>query len=700
MRWGNSYLFLLLLLLPIWGGFFIWSNWRQKRLLKKFCEEKFLSKLIPDYSFVRRLVRQALWLLAFLFFVVALAEPKWGYHFEEVVRKGSDLIIAVDVSNSMLAEDIKPNRLERVKRKIYDLLQMAKGDRIGLVAFAGKAILLCPLTLDYQAVDQFLESLNTDLIPVQGTDFTGALQIALKSFKDSKNSKAILLFTDGEDHGPELQSVLKELKEKNIPLYILGVGTPEGAPIPLPKGQGGFKRDEAGNVVVSKLNEKALANLALATGGEYVRSVTSDADLTELYAKGLKGALTGSEIKSGKKRVYETRFQWPLGFALLFLLAEFFVGERKRDSEGRLFSRKPTAVLKSFILFLFILNGLFFAWPAQAGVLSWFEKYQGKRAYQKNNYGEAQNYFSKSLVDDPKDLNSAYNLGNSYYKGGDYLKAAESYAKASQSKDPLLKERALYNLGNSFYKAGEWEKSIAAYEQALKVDSKDQEAQLNLEFVKKKLEEKKKQQSTAPQNSQGENKKQNSGDQNSDQSGDQSSSGEQNQNPQQNQNSQNSQQNSGESSQKDSQNPEQNNQNSQNQNQENSNSQQDPQNKQNSQDQKQDSEQKQNQNQNQNQNSSQGQGDDQKQDSQKNPSNANPQQNEQNSQKPEGKLEGKDSSTPQNQNPNQNPGNSGQTMKPEEAKALLDSVQEDASTILKGQVIQKLGKTKRVEKDW
>ncbi len=695
MRWGNSYLFLLFLLLPVLGAFFVWVNWRQNRLLKKFCEAKFLAKLIPDYSFVRPLVKQSLWLIAFIFLVVTLAEPKWGYHFEEVVRKGSDLIIAVDVSNSMLAEDIKPNRLERVKRKIYDLLQMAKGDRIGLVAFAGKAILLCPLTLDYQAVDQFLESLNTDLIPIQGTDFTGALQIALKSFKDSKNSKAILLFTDGEDHGPELQSVLKELKEKNIPLYILGVGTPEGAPIPLPKGQGGFKRDEAGNVVISKLNEKELANLAVASGGEYVRSVTSDADLTELYAKGLKGALTGSEIKSGKKRVYETRFQWPLGIALLLWLIEFFVGEKKRNSEGRLFLRKHNkAMLKSFFVFsVFVLNSLLFALPAQAGIWSWLEKYQGGTSYAKKDYAEAQNYFSKSLVDNPKDLSSAYNLGNSYYRGGDYLKAAESYAKAGESTNPILKERSLYNLGNSFYKAGEWEKSISAYEQALKIDAQDKEAQLNLEFVKKKLEEKKKQQSSAPQNSQGENKKQNSGDQNSDQSGQSSSSGEQKQNsdPNQNSKSQNSEQNS----QQDSQKQPQDSQNEQKQNEQKQNEQkQEAQNSnQNSQDQKQDSGQKNNSNQNNN-----GSGDDQKQDPSKNPSNPQQGQND-NSQKPEGKLEGRNQ--PSQAGQEQKPGTPGQTaMKPEEAKALLDSVQEDAAAILKGQVTQKLGKTKRVEKDW
>jgi Ca-activated chloride channel family protein len=330
MRWGDPRYFLLLLLIPFWVGLFIYLTKRRRQILARFCDEKFVEKLIPYLSRVRRIIKQVFWVLAFVFLSVALAEPQWGYHFEEVVRKGVDLMLVVDVSNSMLAEDVKPNRLERAKRKVYDLLKVAHGDRIGLIVFAGRSILLCPQTLDYQAIYQFLETLSTDLIPVQGTDLAGALKLAMKSFKDPKTSKAIMVFTDGEDFSSDLQTVAGELKQQKIPLYILGFGTPEGAPIPLPRGEGGFKRDEAGNVVITKLAERSMADLAVASGGEYVRSVTGDEDLNELYVKGLKSALSGSEIKASKKRVYESRFQWPLALGLIFLVVEMLIGENRR----------------------------------------------------------------------------------------------------------------------------------------------------------------------------------------------------------------------------------------------------------------------------------------------------------------------------------------------------------------------------------
>lgn len=329
MKWGNLTYLWLLALIPLFAVLFFWLHRQRKKWMRNFADAEFWPKLMPLTKLGRRIAKQMLWLLALLSFIVALAEPRWGYHFEDVVRKGVDIFLLVDISNSMMAEDIKPNRLERAKRKIYDLLKMSQGDRIGLIIFAGRAVVLTPLTLDYQAIHQFLESISPDLIPIQGTDLTGAISLALKSFKDPKSQKALLTFTDGEDQSSDLNKLITNLKEQKIPLYILGFGTTEGAPIPLPKGEGGFKRDDAGNLVISKLEEKSLMKLASETGGEYVRSVTSDEDLNELYAKGLKGAMSGSEIKSSKKRVYESRFQWPLGAGFLFLFLSYLISEVK-----------------------------------------------------------------------------------------------------------------------------------------------------------------------------------------------------------------------------------------------------------------------------------------------------------------------------------------------------------------------------------
>ncbi len=330
MQWGDTQYLLFLLLIPILTGLLIFLFKIRKKRIERFCDPQFIPTLIPLWSSSRLVLKQIFLVLAFVFLILCLAEPKWGYHFEEIIRKGNDLFLIVDLSNSMLAEDLKPNRLERAKRKIRDLLKMANGDRIGMIVFAGRSILICPLTLDYQAIEQFLNDLSPDLIPIQGTDLSGAFKLAINNFKDPKSSKALIVLSDGEDHSDELESTVNRLKEKKIPLYILGFGTPEGAPVPLPKGEGGFKRDRSGNIVISKLEEQTLADIAKKSGGVYIRSVTNDEDLNELYVKDLKGALKGNEIKSGKKRVYESRFQWPLAFALLILMIEFLISEDRK----------------------------------------------------------------------------------------------------------------------------------------------------------------------------------------------------------------------------------------------------------------------------------------------------------------------------------------------------------------------------------
>ncbi len=335
MRWGQSLYFLVLFLIPLGMVFFIFTEKKRVRDLLRLADSVLLSRLLPNFNSTRHKIRKLAFLISLFFLSLALAEPQWGYHWEDVVRKGVDLMLVVDLSNSMNAEDLKPSRLMRVRRKIQDLLKKVEGDRVGMVVFAGRAIQLCPLTLDYQAITQFIDSLSPDLIPIQGTDLSGALDLAMKNFKDPKSSKAILVMSDGEDFSEELKEIEGRLKKEAISVYVLGFGSIEGAPIPLEKGEGGFKRDSAGNVVLSKLEETTLGQLAASTGGIYVRSVTGDEDLDELYVKGLKGVLTDHEIKESKKRVYESRFQWPLAFGLLILVAEFLWREknlhRKKD---------------------------------------------------------------------------------------------------------------------------------------------------------------------------------------------------------------------------------------------------------------------------------------------------------------------------------------------------------------------------------
>lgn len=488
MKFAQPLYFIALIFLPLIALLFVFLFKKRQKNLQLFANIHSIQLLLPHFSPYRKVIKQALWLLTFFSLILALVGPQWGYHFEEVSRKGVDLFILADVSSSMMAEDLKPNRLEQLKRKVHDLLKLSQGDRIGLIVFAGKAVVLCPLTLDYQAIEQFIEDLSPDLISIQGTNMTEALRLARQSFKDTKTSKALFLITDGEDHSEALEKEVKELKQNQIPLYILGIGTAQGAPIPLEKGEGGFKRDEAGNVVVSQLKESVLSELALASGGEYTRSVTTDEDLNTLYVKGLKGALSSSEFKASKKKVYEHRYQWPLAFALLFLIIEFMFSDYKKA--GALF------------LFFFLLLT-----PQQSSAFTFksLEEVQGSQNYKNKKYEDAQKHFQNNVVEDPQDAKNAYNLGNAYYQQKLYDSAAESFVKAAQNAEDSLKAKALYNLGNSLYKMGELEKSISAYEKSLEVNAKDQDTQMNLEFVKRKLQEKQNQQA---QQEKDENKKQ------------------------------------------------------------------------------------------------------------------------------------------------------------------------------------------------
>ncbi|MCK5513335.1 MAG: VWA domain-containing protein, partial [Deltaproteobacteria bacterium] len=205
-------------------------------------------------------------MLGIMMGIFALTRPQWGFHWEEIKRVGVDVMVAIDVSESMLAEDVKPNRLERAKREVIDLIEMMEGDRIGLIAFAGTSFVQCPLTLDYGACKMFLDYIDTDLIPVPGTAIAEAIRTSLKSFnKRERKSKALIIITDGEDHEGEPIDAAKEAKKEGIKIFTIGVGREGGAPIPLKDGSGGFKKDRKGDMVITHLDEITLQKIALET---------------------------------------------------------------------------------------------------------------------------------------------------------------------------------------------------------------------------------------------------------------------------------------------------------------------------------------------------------------------------------------------------------------------------------------------------
>lgn len=327
MRFAHPFYFFLFLLLPVLIGLFVWLAVRQKKAWNDLADKDFKARILPGYSSSRWKGKIVLKILVFVFLVLALMEPQWGTREEEVKMRGVNIMVLVDVSDSMLAQDLNPSRLEREKRKIRDLLKMLGGDRVGLIAFAGRSFLLSPLTVDYGTLERYIDDLGPETIPVKGTDLAGALSLALHSFPKGEEAKAIIVFTDGEDHSKKMAQVLKSLEEQDIKVFILGIGTPAGAPIPEPGG--GFKSTSQGETVVSKLKEGFLKDLALKTGGAYARTVSSDNDLEELYLKGIRGVLNPSDLRVTKKKVWESRFYWPLGIALFFLFMERLIPEGK-----------------------------------------------------------------------------------------------------------------------------------------------------------------------------------------------------------------------------------------------------------------------------------------------------------------------------------------------------------------------------------
>lgn len=323
-----EYLHLLWLALVLYY-FFKWAGLRKQKLASQFASWPLLQKLVPKRTLTHHRFRALLWVAAWILFSFALAQPRWGFHWDQIHQRGADVIVAFDVSTSMLATDIKPNRLERAKRKVTDLIHMLDGDRIGLVAFAGTSFVQCPLTLDYDAAEIFLSALDVDLIPVQGTALGHAIRTSINAFsKKEKKSKALILITDGEDHSGLALTAAREAREDGVKVFVIGIGSQDAVPIPDPASGGGFKKDSKGNVVMSRLNEALLQNIADETGGSFVRSVTGDMDLEKIYQEDIKSRVERKDLKSNRRRRWQEQFQWFIALGLVLLVVERGVREQ------------------------------------------------------------------------------------------------------------------------------------------------------------------------------------------------------------------------------------------------------------------------------------------------------------------------------------------------------------------------------------
>ncbi len=492
---SHFWMILGLLALPALAFLYYRSEKNKTRKLAHFAAAKLLLDLASSFSPVKRNIKATLSVAGIFLILLALARPQWGYVWQETKGKGIDILIALDTSKSMLAEDIRPNRLERAKLAILDLAERADGDRLGLIAFSGSAFLQCPLTLDYDAFRQTLETVDTSIISRGGTNIAAAIAEAQVSFAEKDNFKILVLITDGEDLQEAGLEQARRAAGEGVKIYTVGVGSLAGELIPVRGEDGGvdFLRDEQGNIVKTRLDERTLVAIAEATDAFYTRLGSTGQGLEQVYTESLQ-SIPKEEREARLQQIPHERFQWPLGLAVLFLMAETFLGTRKRKV-----SYSPLPLRWTAGLALAALTIVEVDLRASTG--------KGEKYYEEGEFDKAGQEYSNAAEDSPDDPRIQYNLGATQYRLGHFEDAEDTLRNALQTEDPILQKETYYNLGNTLYRLGEstlpidpaqtieiWEGGLTEYENSLNIDPEDEDAQFNYELLKKRIEELKQQQ--------------------------------------------------------------------------------------------------------------------------------------------------------------------------------------------------------------
>jgi Ca-activated chloride channel family protein len=483
LTFGSPHWLWGLLLLPVFAALYVWSHLRGRALISKVVAPRLRDQLAGSVSVVRRVIRGILIVLTLGLVMVALAQPRYGFTQQEVKQRGRDIIVAVDTSKSMLATDIAPNRLARAKLLTQDLIRLLKGDRVGLIAFAGSSFLQAPLTLDYSAVVNALDELDTNVIPKGGTNIASAIATAEEAFgKAEGQTRALVILTDGEELDADGIAAAKKAAEHGIRIFTVGIGSSEGSLIPFRSDDGrqDFVRDVSGKPVQTRLDENRLTEIANATGGFFI-PIGPDA-ARDIFQKGIEPMdLAETGLFSARQPL--ERYEWPLGFAVGFLIFWLLLGERKRV--------RPLRKVAAALAALALSPGL------QAAST-------GLQDYQSGNFDKARKVFEQQLKASPDSREVQFNAGASAYKLGDFEQAISHFTSALLSENNKLREDAAYNLANSLVRRGEaasdktakkadWKNAIEQYTEALNLNSKNKQAQENRDIVKKLLEELEKQ---------------------------------------------------------------------------------------------------------------------------------------------------------------------------------------------------------------
>ena len=471
-----TYLYLLAVI-PVLAIIRFLTYRNQKKRLRKFGDPKLLRSLMPDVSRFRPAVK--FWILqgALALLVVMLARPQFGTKISNEQRTGIETIIAMDISNSMLAEDITPSRLDRSKMMVENLVDHFTNDKIGLLVFAGDAFVQLPITSDYVSAKMFLSSIDPSMMATQGTDIARAIDMASHSFTQEEGiGKAIIVITDGEDHeGGALESA-KAAKDAGMRVYVLGVGSTQGAPIPIP-GTGDYMKDNTGNTVMSALNEDMCRQVAQAGGGAYIHVENNSAAQDQLDNELSK--LAKKETTSTVYSEFDEQFQAVAILALLLLILEICIFDRRNPLLKRLslFGSKKKAAATVALLLVAV--------TASAQTDRQYIR-EGNKQFRVGQYDKAEVSYRKAVEKNPKNPQAAYNLGNALMAQKKDSSAVQQFEQATRIEtNPLRKAAAYHNMGVICQTHKMYGEAIEAYKNALRLNPNDDETRYNLVLCKK-----------------------------------------------------------------------------------------------------------------------------------------------------------------------------------------------------------------------
>jgi len=481
-RFQYGYLLnLLWLIIPLTAVVAYYMRW-QLKTEKSVFKSNIVNHILPHRNALQDRTKLCLFFMSIVFLILAIANPQIGMKGEKIKGQGLDIMLLLDVSNSMLAEDIQPNRISRSKFFITKFLDQLKHDRVGLVLFAGSSYLQVPLTIDFTSIKLSMPIIDPANFPSQGTNIGEAVTMAGNTLglTESK-SKAIVIITDGEDHDQEASAAIETARKNGIKVFAIGVGEEKGAPIPV--GNGEYKKDENGNIVMTSFNRSVLENLASIGNGSFYH-LGQQGDIVEDVVAELN-KLEGKDFEDFDMSNFNSYFYWFALAALLLLFVEFMLP----SLDYKQFLKNISSIV---FLILFPLSA-----TAQTKEIEAQNKKSrtlirnGNSSYQNNNFDKAELNYRKALVIDPKSKSANYNLGNTLYSQQKFQESQEYYEKSiDKNDDKLSRARAYHNMGNACFKSNQLEQAILAYENALKLNPSDMETKYNLAMAKKQQKNK------------------------------------------------------------------------------------------------------------------------------------------------------------------------------------------------------------------